>query len=502
MLDAAPAEIPRARREHAFATALVILLVLFRSAIFVFWEQAHFDSDQAITGLMAKHLADGRAFPVFWYGQNYMLAVESWLAAPLFLAAGASVAALKLPLLVINVVIAVLLLRLFERDVALRPMFAALATLPFVLPAPGSAARIVEANGGNVEPFLYILLIWLTRARPLWCGVVLGVGFLQREFAIYGFAALLLIDSLSRRLLTRATLSARGVSTLVAAAIWVFVQWAKQFASAAGPGTTLADVYNPRSNLAELLSRTCFDPATAVGGVQKLFTAHWPVLFGVTPMPLTDFGIESRGWQGASWAWIPLAAGFAIVGVSIVLSLLRARVRDERLAFPAFLVTVGLLSVVGYILGRCGALDFYYMRYELLSLLAATGLIAMFVRLERSTLIRALVAVTLGTWLLVNVVPHVKLWSEYLTAAPAGGKQLVLQALESEGYRYAEADYWLAYALTFMSDERIIVASNDFQRIPAYTKIVAANRERAIRIARAPCAGGREILRRVYFCPM
>jgi hypothetical protein len=101
---------PRARDGHLewwISVALIVAVILFRAAIFVFWERSHFDSDQAITGLMAKHLAEGRAFPVFWYGQSHMLAVESWLAAPLFLMFGTSV-----------------------------------------------TVRIVEANGGNVEPFL------------------------------------------------------------------------------------------------------------------------------------------------------------------------------------------------------------------------------------------------------------------------------------------------------------------------------------------------------------
>ena len=33
---------------------------------------------------MAKHISEGRAFPVFIYGDRYMLAVQAWLAAPLF----------------------------------------------------------------------------------------------------------------------------------------------------------------------------------------------------------------------------------------------------------------------------------------------------------------------------------------------------------------------------------------------------------------------------------
>ena len=58
--------------------------MLLRSAVFVFGAQPQFDSDQAIVGLMAKHLSEMRALPIFFYGQHYMLAVEAWLAAPLF----------------------------------------------------------------------------------------------------------------------------------------------------------------------------------------------------------------------------------------------------------------------------------------------------------------------------------------------------------------------------------------------------------------------------------
>ena len=103
-------------RERLLVALFVVGIVLIRSAVFVFWEETQFDSDQAVMGLMAKHLSEGRAFPVFFYGSNHILAVQAWLAAPVFLLAGVSVTALKFPILVINVVIALLLLRGLERD--------------------------------------------------------------------------------------------------------------------------------------------------------------------------------------------------------------------------------------------------------------------------------------------------------------------------------------------------------------------------------------------------
>ena len=52
-------------REWPFFFLLALLLVLFRSLVFMIWPQSYFDSDQAIHGLMAKHISEGRAFPVF-----------------------------------------------------------------------------------------------------------------------------------------------------------------------------------------------------------------------------------------------------------------------------------------------------------------------------------------------------------------------------------------------------------------------------------------------------
>src|SRR6476620_8912680 len=114
-------------RESRTLVAIAAALVIFRSAVFMFWPQSYFDSDQAIFGLMAKHIAEGRAFPVFMYGQTYILAVQAWMAAPFVMIAGASVATLKLPLLIINVAIVILLVRIFIRQVGLTPALGLLA---------------------------------------------------------------------------------------------------------------------------------------------------------------------------------------------------------------------------------------------------------------------------------------------------------------------------------------------------------------------------------------
>ena len=480
------------------AIAVVFVVILFRAAIFVFWERSHFDSDQAITGLMAKHLAEGRAFPVFWYGQSYMLAVESWLAAPLFLLFGTSVTALKLPILVMNLAIGWLLLRGFVYDAGLRPLVAVLPTLFFALPAPGTAARLVEANGGNVEPFLYALLIWTLRGRPLWCGLVFAIGFLHREFTLYGFAAMVVIEMLTRAtrrerfgpLLTRI-----GMTVLVAAVTWAAVQGIKQFSSGAGPGTSLADVYNSSNNISELTNHICIDPKTAATGFYKLATDHWPVLFGTLREPLRDFGIVTSVDQGMTGTAMLLLALTAVAVVGIVIGR-----RFTGVEFCAFLVLTALFSITGYVVGRCGAIDFYYMRYELLSLMGAAGLSGWMLASQSPKAVRRAWFTLALAWFAFVAIPHVKLWNEYLRHPPEDIRRTLIAQLDARQVHYASARYWVSYALTFLADERIIVKSSDFVRIQEYQRVVDAHAAEMTRIERDPCPSGEEIMPRVYFC--
>lgn len=500
MIQPCMAEASATRRERWIVYAIVALLVVARSAVFVFWPQSQFDADQAITGLMAKHLSELRAFPVFYYGQTYMLAVEAWLTAPFFLLFGVSVTALRLPLLAINLAVAFLLLRTLERETGLRPWLAIVPTLFFALPPPGTASHLLEANGGTVEPFAYVLLIWLTRRRPALCGLIFGVGFLQREFALYGLLALLAIESLEGTLFTRAGLKARLVLLRTAAEVWLLVQWLKWYSSAAGPGTTMADVYRPRDNVIELANRICWDLATLPRGAWRMLTEHWPVLFGTRVLPLTDFAIDSRMHQGLPGSWLVLA-GMAVVALAgIARGAGSGRTWKLPDPFSAYLVLVSLLSAAGYVLGRCGEVDFVVMRYELLSVLGAVGIGAWFLRVERSAVLRRAWIALACAVVAVAALAQGRLLVEYLSHPPEGAKQLIVKHLEARGVRYAYSDYWTAYPLTFLTNERIIVASNDFVRIREYNRIVDEHHAEAIRISRTPCDNGRQILRNIFLC--
>jgi hypothetical protein len=59
------------------------------------------NSDEATTGLMAMHIAEGRHFPSFMYGQSYMGTAEAYGAAGVFRVFGPSLAGLRIPMLLL-----------------------------------------------------------------------------------------------------------------------------------------------------------------------------------------------------------------------------------------------------------------------------------------------------------------------------------------------------------------------------------------------------------------
>jgi hypothetical protein len=435
---------------------------------------------------------------------------------------GATVAALELPLLAVNVAIALLLFLGFTEDAGLEPAPAAFATLFFVLAAPITSAHYLTANGGNVEPCLYVLLLWRLRTRPIWFGLVLGVGFLNREFTIYGALALIILEALRRTLFTREAVHRYAVGFAAAAGVWVAVLALRHYSSAAGPGTSTADLAAalPANNIVQVVERLCLEPRAIASGVGQLFTVHWPELFGLEPQPLTDFGIEStvrQGLSGAAWLLVP------VFGIPLI-RFLTSRISDigyrtSDLGRPTFaadaatvgkrasdngfctyLIAVALLSIAGYLIGRCGLIGFHTMRYELLSPLGAAGLAAAYLRDERTRAIAAVWAACAAAVFALSLTAHAKLIAEYLRNPPVPLKQDLIRALEARGVRYAYSDYWTAYYVTFLTQERIIVASDAIVKVRTHNRLVDAHRAEAIRISRNPCPGGQQLTPSFWAC--
>jgi hypothetical protein len=103
-------------------------------------------------------------------------------------------------------------------------------------------------------------------------------------------------------------------------------------------------------------------------------------------------------------------------------------------------------------------------------------------------------------WAGVSALGHGKLLAEYLSHPPAGTKRMLVRHLQARGIKYAISDYWIAYYVSFVTKEQIIVMANDFPRILAYERVVDQHRKEAVLISRRPCGEEKPVVPGVYLC--
>src|ERR1044072_7533691 len=111
-------------RRHGLFLAVFVLIAAARFVILL-TSQTHVHSDEAIIGLMGKHILEGRYFPFYMYGQPYNAgaAWEAYLAAGAFAFFGVGVVPLKSCTVVLSLVTLFLFyqmcLALYEQRTAL-----------------------------------------------------------------------------------------------------------------------------------------------------------------------------------------------------------------------------------------------------------------------------------------------------------------------------------------------------------------------------------------------
>ncbi len=195
---------PRISRRSALGIALLVAfaLVFARNAVFLIYEQSFFDSDQAILGLMAKHLAEGRAFPLFLLRPDLHAGSRRVDRRARFLfSARRSPRCTCRSCSRTSSAVSLLARRSARvRPPAVRCAGARRCSSPSRRRSP--PARSSRRSAG-IGPFVYIPLLWMLRDRPLWFGVVLGLGFLSREFTLYAVPVLLVMQTWSGELFTR-----------------------------------------------------------------------------------------------------------------------------------------------------------------------------------------------------------------------------------------------------------------------------------------------------------
>jgi hypothetical protein len=481
------------RAELVAVLLLSAALVIVRSLVYAVFEHADFDSDQAIIGLMAKHLSEGRAFPLFFYGQTFMLGVEAWLMAPVFWVMGPTVAALKTSLILTNVALVWLIIVGLVRWGGLRPALALVPALFVAFAPPDTARALVNAQGGNVEPLAYAALLWWLRARPFWFGSVLALGFLNREFAIYGGLVMVVLDAIRGRLFTAAGVRHWLFVLLSFVVIWDGLQALRPYAAFRGPGTRGdAGAAFGGEQIGNMLDRTSVRLDEIPVRTFHVLTRHLPLLTGGVTV-INGVANQGRDWLGWLLAAVALAG---IVRMTAVLIRAGPRV-DPTQDFGWYLLGVGGAAVAGYIVTR--PVGDVMLRYFMVALLLPVGALAVWLAIESRAAIRWGLVSVMAIWCAVSAVDHWRQWSRYHAGEP-NTIRAIADAIEARGYRVLAGPYWRAYKLTFLTEERVKIASTDFVRIEEYQALARAEGPALRTLAEHPCPGA-EPVADVYLCP-
>jgi hypothetical protein len=195
-------------RRHALFIGLFVLIAVARFAVLLA-SQTHVHSDEAIIGLMGKHILEGRYFPFYMYGQAYNAgaAWEAYLAAISFWLFGVGVVPLKSCIVVLSLLCLFLFYRmclgLYDQRTAL------LATIVFAL-APSLLKWHFQVRGYSWYflsiPILTMLFASIesdrapNRRKLVLFGVASAVSIWCLELAIPLVGALWLLLILRRRL--------------------------------------------------------------------------------------------------------------------------------------------------------------------------------------------------------------------------------------------------------------------------------------------------------------
>ncbi len=474
---------PVSTRRYGLSTLLALLFgtvgVGYRAAMLVLHTPLT-NSDESMMGLAGRHIAEGRDFPFFYYGQHYMGTIEAYLAVPGFALFGSSVLALRAPLLLCYAAFLLFSYQLTRRVYGAWPATATVGIL-----ALGSEFVLREqllARGGYPE-------LLAMGAGLLLLTVRLASGAVRHRlvaFAVWGLVAgLLLWDDW----LIAPYLLAAGV-VLVARCRRELLGWA-------GPllvgGLLVGLLPGVPGNLNPSDGNTWRDFRALNGGGSATLHQHLSAGIG-TGVPLATGLCQPNhcGRPEQAWSYVYLAL-LVLATVLAALALRRASRSEERVVALTQLVLAGaaLLTVVLYVRsGSAAAVAIESARYlaclQLSTAAALWPLWLLALRLTRTSLVDRVTG-ALGIVVLVALVAVMLIASAGQVRVAPANRSIDTQLtnlgreLERRGITRVYSEYWTCGRLIFQTRERVacaalksgLVAGQD--RYPAYrTEVQAA----------------------------
>jgi 4-amino-4-deoxy-L-arabinose transferase-like glycosyltransferase len=463
-----------AQRVRPALLLAVLLLALILRAVVLTSGAVSFHSDEAIVGLMARHIVQGQPIPTFFYGQAYMGSLDPLLVSFAFRLVGESVLSIRLvqSALYLGIVATTMLLAL--RLTGSR-WIAVMAGLLVAIPPVAMTLYTTISLGGYGETLLLGNLILLlgfdlshcgTRRswrRWLVLGALAGLGWWTNSLIVVYLlpvAIFLLKDLLAdRRLIPWSMLALAGAGFFVCSAPWWLYNASHDWESI-------------RFLLGGFQSGT---PQVGIG--DKLIGL---ALLGLPALIGLRFPWVVNVWMGI--LAVPVAFVYAVI---LAFAFRSGRVRLLWVMVAGFAVIFVLSSFGVDATGR------YLLPLVAPLAIILAAQIEAFRRQRAWTLIG--LALLLGVNLLGTIValrnipPGLTPQFDPATDFPNDHDQAVIDFLAGHGGQYGYGTYWVSYRLAFLSGEKIILAPllpykasliyTGPDRYPAYTaQVQAANR--------------------------
>jgi hypothetical protein len=535
----------KSRGAQLVALVFVAAVTILARLPFLVRGSRFFDSDEAVEGLMARHVLLGD-HPLFFWGQRYKGVPEVYLAAVALHVWPASVVALKAVTLGCFALYLSLNFRLLTRLFSQR--IAWIATAFLIAGPPSLVFWTLTASAEIVMSLIAGTLAGLgleawrrshSRSGLVVAAAALGIGLWIQQYILYYVVAVAVtaIDWTPHgRARIRDLLAARllpgwlrlALHVIAAAACLYIVLGAMAFAGTGFDTTWFGlriTVTHPQK-MWWIAAALLIAAAAGLAAGQLLWGAvriawlapalgfllgYAPALAGRlltngagAPMARMDFARLRSAWSPFVNTVLPIVFGFKsptterlavpawsalIVVAAIALSYFRLAGQTQTSkfgrTFHVFLITTPIVFVIS------GAyIDEQSYRY-LMPLHAALPVVYA-VGIDGALRSNRIAGIALLTSLLTIFVLQQASWYRHLE--PDRDTQAIVSCLEQSGVRAAYADYWLSYKLTFLTDERVIVAPNNgVDRYPPYTAMVRAQPsaptiERLPSGAWSPCA--------------
>jgi hypothetical protein len=455
-----------------------------------------FNADEAVVGLMARHILAG-SWPTFFYGQAYLGSLDAGLVAGAFAVVGESVLTIRLVQTLVFLA-TVLTSMLLAREIGFSVLVCTMAGAFVAVPTVNFTLYTTVSLGGYGEALLIGNLIlwatvWMIRVRPaawayaMW-GVLAGLGLwafgLTLIYSLPSAVVLFLHDLRVRPRRQAVRRVAAGLSGAILGAIPLIV-----WAAANGP----------RLLLQELMGSAIAGASPSEFPLAVLSHAVNLVLFG----PTVALGAR------APWSIAPL--GMPITPLAAILLLLAVGLGLRRASWPAgslaarrLLFGTALALVVGFVLTPFGAdpSGRYFLPLAVpMAITAAAGLAAAReIAGHPWPLAVAGALVGFNLWTNIQVATGEPGFTTQFDTSTVfdhtRDDELVSFLVEQEataGY----STYWVAYPLAFLSQERLVYLPHlpyhsDFRyaprddRYPPYRDVVDAAARPAYITARQP----------------